>query len=289
MSYVTSFIRNLYTRKIYKESCTKSGLIPIKVLIVCVRVMRFFRIYNTIYYISLVLTNIINRKKLLNFYSQFIRKGDLCFDIGANLGSRTEIFLRLGAKVVAVEPQDICMRKLKKKYGYNKNVLLVQKAISDNEGEEELMLSNSHIVSSMSREWIDSLKESDMFFISTSAFQWQKPVNVKVTTLDKLIDCYGKPVFCKIDVEGYEYKVLKGLSKTVGVISFEFTPTVEFILSAINTVKHLAAISEVKFNYSLGTSGSLVLEEWVGLKEISNILLILPQKTSFSGDIYARF
>lgn len=289
MSYVINFISNLCRRKTYKTSCTKSGLIPMRVLAVCVSVMRFLRIYNTIFYISLVLTNIINRKKLLNFYSQFVEKGDLCFDIGANLGSRTEVFLRLGAKVVAVEPQYICMRKLEKKYGRNKNVFLIQKAISDKEGEEELMVSNSHIVSSMSKRWIESLKASDMFFISTSAFQWQKSVKVKVTTLDKLIEDYGKPSFCKIDVEGYEYEVLKGLSKSVGIISFEFTPTPEFILSAINTIKHLSGIGNVRFNYSLGSFMSLELKEWVGPKEISNILLTLPQKTSFSGDILARF
>jgi hypothetical protein len=44
-------------------------------------------------------------RKRLTFYRNFIRNGDLCFDIGANIGTRTEAFLELGAKVVAVEPQ----------------------------------------------------------------------------------------------------------------------------------------------------------------------------------------
>ena len=104
MSYVSNFISNFNSRSVYKGSCTKSGLVPMKVLTVCVNVTRFLGIYNAIYTISLVLTNIINRKKLIKFYSQFITKDDLCFDIGANIGSRTEVFLRLGAKVVSVEP-----------------------------------------------------------------------------------------------------------------------------------------------------------------------------------------
>jgi FkbM family methyltransferase len=289
MSYISSFISNFNNRSVCKESCTKSGLVPMKVLTVCVNLARFLRLYNAIYTISLVLTNIINRRKLIRFYSQFIAKGDLCFDIGANIGSRTEVFLRLGAKVVSVEPQNICMKKLRKKYSSNEQVSLIHQAVSDFEGEEEIMISNSHVVSSMSQEWIDSLKASDMFFVSTSAFQWQKSAKVKATTLDKLVQEYGKPAFCKIDVEGYEYKVLKGLSKSVGTISFEFTPTKEFIDSAMDIVKHLATIGEVKFNYSLGESMTLALENWVTPEAISKILPTLPQKTSFCGDIYAKF
>ena len=274
-------------------SYTKSNLAPIKIFYrfidICINLMRSLRIYKIIYNISLVLINTVNRKKLLKFYSRFIKKDDLCFDIGANYGMRTEIFLKLGARVVAAEPQDACMQELEKKYGSNKRVILVKKAISDNYGEEELMISDSHTLSSMSKEWINSIKSSDMFFVSTKAFSWQKSAKVQVTTLNHLIKEYGKPAFLKIDVEGYEYKVLKSLSEPIKTISFEFTPTQVFILSAINIVKHLASIGEVKFNYSFGESISLVLNEWVGPDEISNILLNLPKKAHISGDIYARF
>lgn len=274
-------------------SYTKSNLVPIKIFYrfmdICINLMRSLRIYKVIYNISLVLMNAVNRKKLLKFYSRFVKKDDLCFDIGANFGRRTEIFLKLGARVVAVEPQDACMKELQKKYGNNKRVILIKKAISDNHGEEELMISDSHTLSSMSREWIDSIKSSNMFFVSTQAFSWQKSVKVQVTTLNQLIKEYGKPAFCKIDVEGYEYKVLKGLSDPIRVVSFEFTPTQEFILLAINTIEHLASIGEVKFNYSFGESISLVLNEWVGPDDISNILSNLPKRTPISGDIYARF
>ena len=52
----------------------------------------------------------VKRKRLasrrgLNFYSELIKKDDLCFDIGANYGNRSEVFIKLGAKVVAFEPQ----------------------------------------------------------------------------------------------------------------------------------------------------------------------------------------
>lgn len=274
-------------------SYTKLHLTPIHIFYTfmnfCIILMKELGIYKITYNISLALINSFNKKKLMRFYSQFIKKDFLVFDIGANFGSRTEIFLKLGAKVVVVEPQDDCIQKLVKKYGTNEKVVLIKKALSDSQGEEEIMISDSHTLSSMSKEWIDSIKSSDMFFVATKAFSWQKSAKVKVTTLDQLIKEFGKPAFCKIDVEGYEYKVLKGLSEPINFVSFEFTPTQEFIFSAISIIKYLATMGEIKFNYTKGESLSFVLKEWVGPDEISNILLNYPKKLSVSGDIYANF
>ena len=284
-----NYIKKIKIRNNSKVSCTKSGLIPIKALNIFVKLLRFFRLYNTVYITVLSISNVLSRRKMIRFYSQFISKGDLCFDIGANIGNRTEVFLKLGANVVVAEPQDICMRKLLNKYRNNNKVSLVHKALGSKEGKGNLILSNSHTVSSMSKEWIDCVKGSDMFFTSTSAFQWHKTVSVPITTLDKLIEKYGNPAVCKIDVEGFEYQVIKGLSQPIKMISFEFTPTPKFIKLAIKSIKHLSTIGTVQFNYSFGESMILALQKWVDTKKICNILLAIPYKTAFSGDIYARF
>ena len=52
-----------------------------------------------------------------NFYSQFINKGDFCFDVGANLGNRISPLLEIGAKVIAIEPQEECCKILREKFG----------------------------------------------------------------------------------------------------------------------------------------------------------------------------
>jgi 16S rRNA A1518/A1519 N6-dimethyltransferase RsmA/KsgA/DIM1 with predicted DNA glycosylase/AP lyase activity len=44
--------------------------------------------------------------------SEFIKPGDLAFDIGANVGNKTETLLSLGATVVAFEPQPSCVREI---------------------------------------------------------------------------------------------------------------------------------------------------------------------------------
>lgn len=284
-----NYIRKIKIRNESKASCTKSGLIPIKALNIFVKLLRFFRLYNAVYVTVLFISNVLSRRKLLRFYSQYVNEGDLCFDIGANIGNRIGVFLKLGATVVAVEPQNSCMRKLLKKYGNNNKVFLVHKALGSREGKGNLILSNSHTVSSMSEEWIDCVRDSDMFFTSTSAFQWHENVTVPVTTLDKLIRKYGSPAVCKIDVEGFEYQVIKGLSQPAEMISFEFTPTPKLINRSIESIKHLSTIGNVQFNYSFGESMILALPEWVDDGKICNILLSIPYKTAFSGDIYARF
>lgn len=226
--------------------------------------------------------NIHHKREMFRFYSQFVNKGDLCFDVGANLGNRTEIFLKLGANVIAIEPQDICMLKLRKKYKNNRRVTLIQKALGDKEGKREFMLGNDHTLSSMSKGWKNSVIASNRFPTS----RWDKTVVVPVTTLDKLIEEYGKPIFCKIDVEGFEFQVLKGLSQPIKALSFEFTP--EFVDSTINSIKYLSNMGEVQFNYSVGESMRLALPKWVKPEKICEICLSLPDKTIF-GDIYAKF
>ena len=50
-------------------------------------------------------------------YGHFVRPGDLVFDIGAHVGDRVASFRRLGARVVAVEPQPAMVRALRLLYG----------------------------------------------------------------------------------------------------------------------------------------------------------------------------
>ena len=56
-------------------------------------------------------------------YAQFVRSGDLVFDVGAHVGDRVASFRRLGARVVAVEPQPALALTLKTLYGRDRNVI----------------------------------------------------------------------------------------------------------------------------------------------------------------------
>lgn len=232
--------------------------------------------------------HIIRKRKMLRFYSEFIKEGDLCFDVGANVGNRTEVFLKLGASVVAVEPQKTCMDKLKKKYGKNKKIILINKALGEKEGQATMNVSNVHEISSLSERWLKKVKTTGRF-LNWNKNDWSKKVKVPLTTLDILVKKYGIPAFCKIDVEGFELNVLKGLSKPIKAISIEFTP--EDIEQSIMCIKYLSTLGKIKLNYSMEESMEWGLPKWVGPKEMSELLLkyLNPQHQATFGDIYIKF
>ena len=221
-------------------------------------------------------------RAMVDFYGRFIKPGDLCFDIGANMGNRTRIFLKLGARVVAVEPQSQCMAFLTKHFGNDQRVVLVQKVLGEAPGQAEMMISDETTLSSLSHEWIKKVTESGRFGNST----WRKKQMVQMTTLDNLIRENGIPSFMKIDVEGYEYQVIKGLTAPLGTLSLEFTP--EFMSATNGCIEHLSSLGKIQLNYAVGETMALALSRWVTPKEMIGILNGHRNAELF-GDVYVRF
>lgn len=225
--------------------------------------------------------NILKRKQMTSFYSQFIKEGDLCFDIGGNIGDFTQAFIDCGAKVICLEPQKYCFSLLNKRFKKNKKVVLIKKGVGAEEGEMKLYLTASHTIASMSTDWINKVKQSGRF----SEFSWTKSEIVQITTLDKLIDMYGKPHFCKIDVEGYEYEVIKGLSKNINYISLEFT--YELLNNTIKIIEHMSSLGKIELNYMQGLTLGMSYKDWV---EPSVMILFLKSSPKDSiGDVFFRF
>jgi FkbM family methyltransferase len=222
-----------------------------------------------------------SRRAARRFYGQFIKRGDLCFDIGANLGNRTEVFMELGAKVVAVEPQTDLAEKLRSRFEPSGRVTVVRAALGETEGQAELLLCSAHTLASLSANWVQRMRASGRF----ARYAWDKSQTVTVTTLDKLVRQHGLPRFCKIDVEGFELQVIRGLSQATPCLSFEFVP--EALDLAEASVKHLDALGAREYNYSLGESMTLRLPNWVAGRTLLRLLAALPDKGVF-GDIYGR-
>ena len=218
----------------------------------------------------------------IEFYSQFLSKGDLCFDVGANTGSRTDLFLKLGAKVLCIEPQTSCLNHLYHSFASNENVRIVPKALGDREGYAQLSIcENAPTISTLSNKW----KVTGRF---STSYNWDKKQQVSMTTLDALIKEYGIPKFCKIDVEGFEYFVLKGLSTPIPYLSFEFTK--EFFADAILSMDYLLTIGHPEFNFSLGETLHFISSQWLGKEDLCNRLEFLFQDDHLLwGDIYVKF
>jgi FkbM family methyltransferase len=220
-------------------------------------------------------------KRSKQFYSNFIGKNDLCFDVGANYGNRTSSFLSLKAKVVAIEPQEVCYKYLEKKFG-NK-IELVRKGLSNEEGVKEFYISETSTISSFSKNWINSVKDRRF-----KEYDWNKVAQVEMTTLDKLCEQYGIPKFIKIDVEGYEFEVLSGLSKQVKIISFEYT-TPEQTNKAIDCLNLIYSLNKnIECNYSVGESMEFTFLKWISFEDMLSVIKSNEFSISGFGDIYVR-
>jgi FkbM family methyltransferase len=219
--------------------------------------------------------------KMRAFYRQFIKPNDLVFDVGANIGNRTAVFLALGARVLAIEPQADCMAHIRARFGKHPRAAFYQGGVAAQAGELTLHLSNVNATSSFSPEWIERLKNRPGW----EDHRWYATQRVPVTTLDALIAQHGLPAFIKIDVEGYELPVVQGLSQPVAALSFEYSP--ELLSAASACMARLQALGNYEFNAVYRETFVFMLPSWTTASAVEHLLENHPSKHR-SGDIYAR-
>jgi FkbM family methyltransferase len=217
-------------------------------------------------------------------YSDFVRQGDLVFDIGSHVGNRIGSFRRLGCRVVAVEPQPRLVRILWCFYGRDPDVAIEPMAIAAAPGSIELFVNLDNA----------SLTTASSGFVAAASAsaapgwrgeRWSGRLVTPAITLDQLIERHGEPIFAKIDVEGFEAEALAGLSRPLEAFSFEFTTILRRV--AIGCVTRCRALGAYRYNAALGETQRLAFTQWLDAEEIERWLLALPDSIN-SGDIYAR-
>ena len=213
-------------------------------------------------------------------FKEFFKEGDLVFDVGANDGKYTRALLKNGARVVAFEPQDSCIKALKKTFHFHPKFTLEPVALGAQRGQQTMSVcARASELSSLSREWIHAVSHSGRF----NHYQWPDRQAVRIDTLDEMIKKHGTPKFMKIDVEGFEYEVLKGLSIPVPALSIEFTP--EVLASTINCIKHLSTLGEYEFNLSRGITMEFDYPEWLSAPEMIDKLTVFQKDRSLWGEV----
>jgi FkbM family methyltransferase len=223
-----------------------------------------------------------HQRRLRRLYREFLRPGDLAFDVGAHVGDRTRCFAQLGARVIAIEPQPDLAARLRRQFAGDPKVAVVESALGAAPGRATLFLSRrTPTVTTLSDAWIERVQGTPGF----ERVAWQDRREVPVTTLDDLIARHGLPRFCKIDVEGFEAEVLHGLSQPLPALSLEYLPAaVEVALAAI---ARLDELGRYRFNVAPGERMGWLWPAWRDRREVED-WLALRRPGELSGDVYAR-
>lgn len=140
----------------------------------------------------------------MGFLLHFLRKGDMFFDIGANIGSYTVLAAgEVGTQVMAFEPIPSTYKSLKNNIEVNKISGLV-KALNVGVGAkaETLIFSEVH----------DTVNHVIPAGEKASA---KNCIEVPVVAIDEIVNNNRIPVLIKMDVEGFETEVLNGMSTTL--------------------------------------------------------------------------
>jgi FkbM family methyltransferase len=187
------------------------------------------------------------------FLGGMIQPGDLCFDVGANKGDVTEALLFLGAKVVAFEPQLELAREIIVRFRKQPSASIVSCALGAEPEFLEFFESPRHGESSLNEEWVETALKKRM---------------VPVLTLDTAIRAFGRPFYCKVDVEGWESFVFSGLSESIPLVSFdEYHRSRDNIEKTLAVLRRLIELGGYRANVTPVETSRFRLHPWMPLAD----------------------
>lgn len=154
---------------------------------------------------------------------------DTVLDIGANTGQFTKTILALlpNVNIYSFEPLPDCFEQLQQFASKHSNIKTFNAGIGDESGMMSFERNNYSPSSSF-------LKINETHTQAFTFTEKSSTLEVKIERLDDITQNFdlGKSLFIKIDVQGYEDKVLKGGEKTIKkakvvIVETSFVPLYE--------------------------------------------------------------
>lgn len=144
-------------------------------------------------------------KSMTDYLKRTIKSGDVCLDIGANLGyyALLESKRAKGGTVYAFEPDRGNFSVLQRNAILNecKNIILYDKAIGDSSGEKDFYLYPK-------RNWSS--------FNDRIGYRYFSKIRVEAVSLDSFYRQIKKDInLIRMDVEGYESNIIRGGKKVL--------------------------------------------------------------------------
>ncbi len=228
---------------------------------------------------------------------------ELVFDIGYNTGEFARECIKQfpACKVIGVEAN------LSLIYGISEtpNLKILNFLVSSKEGEEIDFYIEPHQtgISTASRDFIENSRfKKGSKYLQPNNSQWMEPVKVRTITLDAMVREYGTPDYIKVDVEGYEYQVIAGLSEKQHILCFEWHE--EGHQEVYKIVSHLQKIGYKKFgiigyfdegdvfeNFTFSNKGDPYLQEpaqYFSWDDLGFETLIKPERRVNYGMMFVR-
>lgn len=168
------------------------------------------------------------------------------FDIGSNTGSFCKAYKDKypDSEIICVEPAyDTIISSFDTTYAEFPDIKVLQYACSDKCNEKIDFYYNEifHTISTCSKDWKENSRFNNPKIYNN---KWVKR-QVRTVTIDFLLQKFGTPDYIKIDAEGYELTVLKGLTKKVPFVGIEWAE--ELKTDIIGCVDRLKLLKFTKF------------------------------------------
>lgn len=130
---------------------------------------------------------------------------DVCFDLGANVGTFTEIMAKSGAQVHSFEPDPATFERLRERVGHLPNVTLHQKAVGAKSGQLQLYRASDFASD------FEKASQATSLHYTSGRMQPVEGCVVEVLGFADLVQSFGKVSLIKMDIEGAEWGILEAI------------------------------------------------------------------------------